>query len=385
MVIENTDRGGRGAESHGEELKLLTYRGQRIKARPPRAGEDRVVRIPNLEVSIEELNLYSEVDPLRFAIPPLRPPQVLLYPIVHRAAELLPELSPTIPPMLFMKLLQKRADRYLVSRSNRITRDGARLKKDIQDYAASLGFISGVTQLDRRFVASGHDGDFPFDTVLVLGMEMRKEFLLEAPDFRLRRYPDYDIYRKAGWRVHRVANFIRRQGVSCSARIPYDGAIQYTVHAVLAGLGELGAFGGVITPQYGPRQRFCCITLDTELPLDEPVDLGITAFCEKCLICAAKCPAKAIPEKPLWWRGVYKRKINDLKCFRFFSEFKGCAICINSCPLHRFGFREVMDHYAETGEIIGKAELLAEKVHLRKERRRRRPGCGEQENIETRR
>lgn len=366
MVIENADRDNRGTESPGKGLKLLAWRGQRVRTRPPFAGDDRVAGIPNLKVNIEELNLYSEVDPLRFGIPPLRPPRVLLYPITHRAVEILPELSPTIPPMVFMELLQKRVDRYLVARHRPAPHDGARLKKEIQDYAASLGFISGVTLLDRRFVADGRDGSFPFDTVLVLGMEMRREFLLEAPNFRLRRYPDYDIYRKAGWRVHRVANFIRRQGVSCSARVPFDGAMQFTVHAVLAGLGELGAFGGVITPQYGPRQRFCCITLDAELPLDEPVDLGVADFCDACLLCVAKCPAKAIPEKPLWWRGVYKRKVNDLKCFRFFSEFKGCAVCINSCPLHRFGFREVMDHYAETGEVLGKEKLLAEKVLLKK-------------------
>ena len=56
------------------------------------------------------------------------------------------------------------------------------------------------------------------------------------------------------------------------------------------------------------------ITVDAELPLDSPRDFGLAEFCEKCLLCVVKCPAKAIPEKPLWWRGVYKRKINDLKC-----------------------------------------------------------------------
>jgi len=30
-------------------------------------------------------------------------------------------------------------------------------------------------------------------------MEMRKDHPLEAPNFRLRRYPDYDVYRRAGF------------------------------------------------------------------------------------------------------------------------------------------------------------------------------------------
>ncbi|MFH1150002.1 MAG: 4Fe-4S dicluster domain-containing protein [Actinomycetota bacterium] len=347
-------------------MKLHRYRGQRVVTRPPIPDENAVLHIPGVEVDAAELNLYSEVNPLRFAIPPLRPPQALLYPITHRPVELLPELTPTIPPMVFMELFQERFDRYMTARHPRTSTDDARLKEEIQRYAASLGFISGVTLLDRRFVSLGYDSAFPYDTVLVLGMEMRKEFLLEAPDFRLRRYPDYDIYRKAGWRVHRVANFIRRQGVSCSARVPFDGAVQYTVHAILAGLGELGAFGGVITPQFGPRQRWCCITLDAELPLDAPVDLGVAAFCDECLLCVDRCPAGAIPRERVWWRGVYKRKVNDVRCFRFFSRLKGCAVCINACPLHRFGFREVMDHYARTGEVLGREEILAEKLTLRK-------------------
>jgi epoxyqueuosine reductase QueG len=61
---------------------------------------------------------------------------------------------------------------------------------------------------------------------------------------------------------------------------------------------------------------------------------------------------------------VYKRKINDLKCWRYFSRFKGCAVCINSCPFHRFGYPEVMEHFERTGEVKGREELLAEKVRL---------------------
>jgi ferredoxin len=243
------------------------------------------------------------------------------------------------------------------------------LKKDLKDCAASLGFaLCGVTLLDRRFVARGFDDRFPYPTAVVLGMEMRKEWLMQAPNYRLRRYPDYDVYRRAGNAVHRVANFIRRQGVSCSARVAFNGAAIYPVHAITAGLGELGAFGGVITPEFGPRQRWCMITVDAELPLDGPADRGLAEFCEKCLLCVAKCPAKAIPERPMWWRGVYKRKINDLKCWAFFTGWHTCAVCINVCPLHRFGPREVLEHYERTGEALGYEEIKAEKPMYRKTR-----------------
>ena len=329
--------------------------------------EDRVALIPNLEYRPEELNLYSEVDPLEENIPPMRGHNKMNYLFVHHKREVIPEISPTLPALIYMEALQGLVDRNLVEKYSGQRPDPAQLKQDIKDYAASLGFaLCGVTLLDRRFVTRGNDDKFPYNVAVVLGMEMRKEFLLQAPNYRLRNYADYDVYRRASRRIHKLANFIRRQGVSCSARIPFDGAVGYPPHAITAGLGELGAFGAVITPEFGPRQRWGLITVDADLPLDEPRDYGLAEFCERCLLCVAKCPAKAIPEKPMWWRGVYKRKLNDLKCWAFFTGWHTCAVCINSCPLHRFSPREVLDHYERTGEVLGYEEIMAERPMYRK-------------------
>lgn len=346
--------------------RLREYRGQHVKLRPNDMAEDRVALIPNLGYRSEELNLYTEVEPLWENVPPLRRPNALKYVWTHHRREALAEILPAAPALVYIDTLQGRVDAYLVE-NNPGDPDPVRLKREIKEYAASLGFaFCGVTLLDRRFVVEGMDGRFPYPRAVVLGMEMRKEWLMRAPNYRLRRYPDYDAYRRAGNAVHRLADFIRRQGVSCFARVPFSGAAIYPVHAITAGPGELGAFGGVITPEFGPRQRFCMITVDTDLPLDEPRDYGLAEFCEKCLLCVAKCLARAIPEEPLWWRGVYKRKINDLKCWAFFTAWHTCAVCINSCPLHRFGPREVLDHYERTGEVLGQEEIVAERPMYRR-------------------
>lgn len=350
-----------------KSTRLREYRGQHVKFRPNELPEDRVALIPNLQYNPEELNLYTEVDPLRENVPPLRGSNKIAYMLVHHKKELIPEISPTLPSLIYMEALQGLVDKNLVKKFSGQRPDPAELKEDIKDFAASQGFaLCGVTLLDRHFVTRGNDHKFPYNVAVVLGMEMRKEFMMQAPNYRLRRYPDYDVYRRAGKRIHGVANFIRRRGVSCSARIPFDGAVVYPPHAITAGLGELGAFGGVLTPEFGPRQRWGMITVDADLPLDYPGDHGIARFCESCLLCIEKCPAKAIPEKPLWWRGVYKRKINDLKCWAFFTGWHTCAVCINSCPIHRFGHREVMDHYEKTGEVLGYEEIMAEKLMYKK-------------------
>jgi ferredoxin len=348
-------------------MRLREYRGQYVKFRPGDAVEDRVALIPNLEYRPEELNLYSEVDPLQENVPPLRGNNALRYVWTHHRREALTEILPAAPALAYMDTLQGRVDASMVSKHAGCRPDPVVLKKEIRECAASLGFsLCGVTLLDRRFVVEGSDAGFPYPRAVVLGMEMRKEWLLQAPNYRLRRYPDYDVYRRAGNADPRLANHIRRQGVSCFARVPFNGAAVYPVHAITAGLGELGAFGGVITPEFGPRQRWCMITVDSELPLDLPRDFGLAGFCENCLLCVSKCPAKAIPREPLWWRGVYKRKINDLKCWAFFTAWHTCAVCINACPLHRFGPREVLEHYERTGEVLGYDEIMAERPAYRK-------------------
>lgn len=62
--------------------------------------------------------------------------------------------------------------------------------------------------------------------------------------------------------------------------------------AVAAGLGEIGWSGTVLTPQFGPRQRFTVIV--TEAPLAESPLYRGPALCNKCMNCVSKCPVNAI-------------------------------------------------------------------------------------------
>jgi len=61
--------------------------------------------------------------------------------------------------------------------------------------------------------------------------------------------------------------------------------------AVRAGLGEIGWCGEVLTPQYGPRQRFQMILTDAEIAA---TPLCARAVCDGCKSCARTCPLEAI-------------------------------------------------------------------------------------------
>ena len=61
--------------------------------------------------------------------------------------------------------------------------------------------------------------------------------------------------------------------------------------AVRCGLGERGFYGSVITPQFGPMQRFCFVLTDAELE-ESPLYSG--GLCDQCRECVRSCPGNAI-------------------------------------------------------------------------------------------
>lgn len=64
--------------------------------------------------------------------------------------------------------------------------------------------------------------------------------------------------------------------------------------AVIAGLGEIGLNGFVLTEEFGPRIQFGAVITTLELDYDKPFDKKLCQP-EKCGICIKKCPTNAIP------------------------------------------------------------------------------------------
>jgi epoxyqueuosine reductase QueG len=81
-------------------------------------------------------------------------------------------------------------------------------------------------------------------------------------------------------------------GISVKPGLPAPNVMIDVRHAaVRAGLGELGFCGEVLTPEYGPRQRFQLILTDAPLTA---TPLATAPVCDQCLACAQSCPLGAI-------------------------------------------------------------------------------------------
>lgn len=85
-----------------------------------------------------------------------------------------------------------------------------------------------------------------------------------------------------------------------------DIILDFNRTAVLCGLGTLGLRGNVLTPEFGPFQRFVYIV--TNAPLDADPMLA-ESLCDRCGECEAACPGGAIASGDFnpWQCSVYYR------------------------------------------------------------------------------
>jgi ferredoxin len=56
----------------------------------------------------------------------------------------------------------------------------------------------------------------------------------------------------------------------------------------------------------------------------------------------------------IWWRGVEKNKLYFKRCRPVMARYLGCGICMKVCPVQKYGLKNVMEHYAATGQVLGK-------------------------------
>ncbi|MCY3801905.1 MAG: hypothetical protein OXG46_10030 [Chloroflexi bacterium] len=239
------------------------------------------------------------------------------------------------------------------------------LTEDIRRAARELGFGEvGFTRFDRRYLFECKRSWAKFPHAICLAMEQDYDQTQSIPSLEA-EHAHFDTYEFESKRGDRLADLIREMGYHAQIHSPRDPISVMIPMFVAAGLGQLGANGQLLSPHFGSRARLMMITTDAPVTYDKPVDYGIHAFCQKCLICVERCPARALVREKVWWRGAEKNKVIYERCRPVMAIYDGCGICMKVCPIQKFGMPAVMNHYVQTGEVLGKGthELEGYSLH----------------------
>ncbi len=199
--------------------------------------------------------------------------------------------------------------------------------------------------LDGRLIRRTDGADFTFgpdaislprraDRVLMLGFVRAAQIMGPGPALLRLRPP-------RGWvdwpgqlaAVRKLAAWLTAQGFL--ALPAAAGLLSAPHYGVLAGLGELGRQGLLITPEYGPNLRLFTLLTDYPFIADQPVAFGAADYCETCRRCIGECPARALAEGPRR-SGLYPWPVDRRACFNYCLEKRDpCRRCIEVCPYTR--------------------------------------------------
>ena len=232
--------------------------------------------------------------------------------------------------------------------------DGRDITDLIKDKARQLGYLEvGITAYDPRYEYKSKKGFTVLPHAICLAYEQDFEPTQTIPSV------DAEIVHSSTYRTQAAAglelgNFIRSLGYKAHVIHSGDASGPMIPMFVAAGLGQLGACGYLLTPHAGNRNRLMMITTDAEVTYDEPVDYGIHAFCQVCQVCVNRCPGRALMRDKIWWRGIEKNKLYFKRCRPVMARYLGCGICMKVCPIQKYGLKNVMEHYADTGQVLGK-------------------------------
>jgi len=203
----------------------------------------------------------------------------------------------------------------------------AEIKTLVRDMGAN---VVGVAEYDHHF-AFTQAGEPTHKYVVVFGIAMSYDNMA-------------DIGPRSQDEVHRVYHQLDDIGVRLAHQLaaygyhssmqPNEGDIPLVALAYLAGLGELGKHGSLISPELGSSFRLGAVTTEMPLVADGPRDFGIDEVCTKCNVCTRFCPGDAIkPEKRLV-NGIERWHVDTPACEPYFHKLYGCKICLMVCPLN---------------------------------------------------
>jgi epoxyqueuosine reductase QueG len=166
---------------------------------------------------------------------------------------------------------------------------------------------------------------------IILGMALKWEKVKEAPS-TVSEIEMFRVYKVLGDVTIELAEYMKEQGYKSEAHHPFGGKLLYGPHATAANLGIMGRNGLILSPEFGPRQRWSIITTDAEIPKTEEKDFTeLKDYCEKCVACVRECKGGSVLETPIEKENGVITHIDRSKCIQSIIDNNYCSYCLRIC------------------------------------------------------
>ena len=202
---------------------------------------------------------------------------------------------------------------------------------DFENKAKGMGVdLIGYTPVNENYIFKNLK--IYGKNAIILGMEMKWEKIKTAPSV-LCGIEAFRVYKELGDITIELTDYLKELGYKSEAHHPFGGKLLFTYHAVAANLGIMGRNGLIITPEFGPRQRWSIISTDADIPETLKRDFSeMKKFCETCGACIRSCGGGAAYEDPIKKDGGIITHIERSKCIESLLENNYCSVCLKVCP-----------------------------------------------------
>lgn len=244
--------------------------------------------------------------------------------------------------------------------------DPAAVTREIKDLVLEMGAdVVGIAPYTPEMRFSDSD---PVDhkCVIVFGMTMKYDYMADiGPRSQAEVHRVYysldDIGCRLGHQIGAYGYHARTQ--------PNIGDFPLPALAQMAGLGELGKHGSLISPELGSSFRLSALSTEMPLTVDGPKDFGIDEVCANCSICARFCPGDAIKHEKKEVNGVERWYVDTPACEPYFFRMHGCKICLSVCPYNarsvfKDQFKPMAADIREAKDAKGMMKLIAERTGI---------------------
>ena len=246
-------------------------------------------------------------------------------------------------------------------------KDFAAPTEEIKQMALDLGAARvGIADYNPGITFTGAE-DLDHKSVIVFLMPMAFDAMIDiGPNSQEDVHKTYFLLDELATRLA-----MRISAYGYDARVQANrGELPLPAYGQLAGLGELGKHGSLISPDLGSGIRISAVSTDMPLVADGPKDFGMDEICTNCDICTRFCPGEAILPQKVDVDGIVRWQVDTPKCHPHFLRMYGCKICLSVCPMNaragqKEAYKAVAKDIREAKDAAGMLKLISERGDLK--------------------